>query len=192
MHLVSPKLEAVIVSVDYSDILEIVLTENSDIFDQIIVVTNPKDKKTQKICNKFNCTTVLTDAFYDDGCTFNKGKGMNIGYEYLKYKDWVANIDSDVVLFKNFKELFFSNSRLDKEKLYWSKRIIFSQKNDWDSFLTSGKTDIKLKDEEDALGFLQIFNYNSKVFSLLRKHNNNKPYYEFSCNASQSDLQFKI
>lgn len=184
------KLEAVMVSVDYSDILEIVLNENINIFDHIVVVTTPKDKKTQKICKKYNCTTVLTDCFYDDGCTFNKGKAINIGYKYLKYKDWVVNIDSDIVLFKNFKELFFNIPKLDKEKLYWSKRIIFKNKTEWDVFLQTGACK-KPKEEEDALGFLQIFNYNSKVFTLLRKYNNDNPYFEFSCDASQSDLEFK-
>jgi hypothetical protein len=86
------KLEAVIISVDYSDILKITLTENHHIFDNIIVVTTPKDKKTQNLCKKYeNCTVILTDAFYEDGCKFNKGKGINIGYENLKYKQWSSS-----------------------------------------------------------------------------------------------------
>jgi len=184
------KLEAVIISVDYSDVLKITLSENHHIFDNIIVVTTPKDKKTQNVCKKYeNCTVVLTDSFYEDGCKFNKGKGINIGYEHLKYKQWIANIDSDVVLPKNFKDLFFS-LKINKEHLYWLRRIEFPTKKEWNCFLETGKCNPP-RIEEDAIGFLQIFNYNSKVFTLLRKYNDNKPYCELSSDASISDLEFK-
>lgn len=187
---IQPFLEAVIISVNYSDILKISLEENQHIFDNIVIVTSSKDKNTQNLCKKYkNCKVVVTDCFYDNGSSFNKGKGINIGYENLIYKDWVVNLDSDIVLLKNFKQLFF-NSKIDKEKLYWSKRIIFPEKKDWDLFLSTGKCNPP-KSEEDAIGFLQIFNYNSKVFRLLKKYNNNKPYFEFSCDASNSDLFFK-
>ena len=89
---IQDKLEAVVVCVDYSDLLEIFFRENSHIFDHIVIVTTEKDKKTQKVCKKYNCTTVLTNAFYEDeGAIFNKGKAINIGYENLKYKQWSSS-----------------------------------------------------------------------------------------------------
>jgi hypothetical protein len=183
------KIENIIVSVDYSDLLDITLKENSGIFDHTIVVTSTKDKKTQKVCKKYNCTLILTDSFYDEDSYLNKGKAINLAYSKLKYKQWVANMDADIILFKNFKKIFF-DSFSNMEALYWMPRLMFNTPDEWVDFLKSPKPK-NPQIEEEALGYFQLYHYNSKVFQLLNEHNSNKPYYEFSKDASMSDLMFK-
>ena len=46
-------IEAIIVSVDYSDYLEYTLKYNKKYFDEVIILTNYVDNKTVKIAKKY-------------------------------------------------------------------------------------------------------------------------------------------
>jgi len=57
------------------------------VFDNLVVVTHPRDLDTQQICNENGVKVVTTDAFNKDGAVFNKGAAINVGINALHKRD---------------------------------------------------------------------------------------------------------
>ncbi|WP_138994014.1 glycosyltransferase family 2 protein [Larkinella sp. C7] len=91
-------LEAVTVCVNYADILAHTLPSMLLAVDRLVVVTDTRDEATARLCEAYDVEFVRTDAFYDDGATFNKARGINAGLARLSQSDWVLHIDSDIYL----------------------------------------------------------------------------------------------
>jgi glycosyltransferase involved in cell wall biosynthesis len=176
------RLDVVIVSVNYNDLLLVSLQHNSKIFDNITVVTSSDDILCQKICQKFGVNCVITDVMYEDNAIFNKGKAINEGIKSLKNPDFVLLIDADIIV----KEKININE-LNKNVLYSSDRWICKSYNLYNQW-TQGIIDIQKigRNEGDkGIGFFQLFNIsNSNI-------DREKPYPEMSKNAAWSDLVFR-
>ncbi len=127
------KLESIVVCVDYGDFLSFSLPLNKQHFDNIIVVTASHDKRTQKICEWHHVHCVISDSCYADGASFNKGNMINEGLKRLKYNDWVAHIDADIVLTSQFRNLF-QNIDLDKDSIYSMDRLMVPDFESWIKF----------------------------------------------------------
>lgn len=56
-------LEAVIVSVNYSDILAHTLPHNKQFFNRVVVVTDTKDDLTYNLCRNLQVQCIRTDVF---------------------------------------------------------------------------------------------------------------------------------
>ena len=176
------KLDVVIVSVNYNDLLLVSLQHNSKIFDNITVVTSSDDILCQKICQKFGVNCVITDVMYEDNAIFNKGKAINEGIKSLKNPDFVLLIDADIVI----KDKIDVNE-LNENILYSSDRWIcksYNLYNQWqEGTLTIEK--IGRNEGDKGIGFFQLFNIsNSNI-------DKEKPYPEMSNNAAWSDLVFR-
>lgn len=104
-------MECIIISVHYDDFLSLTLPINKSHFDRVIVVTTPDDKATKAVCAGHGVEFAETDAFYENGARFNKGKGINKGLSLLPCKDWIVLLDADIVLPIEFRR------RLDSERL---------------------------------------------------------------------------
>lgn len=97
-------IHAVLVSVNYTDLLRLTLPYNRHHFASVTVVTSEKDwKNVFPVANANGAWVYRTNAFYDDGATFNKWKaleealdqfGLRIRYGPAK---WVCLMDADVV-----------------------------------------------------------------------------------------------
>jgi len=118
----SNRLEAVIVCVNYPDFLEVTLPHNKQFFDNIVVVTNFKDKETHKICRYNNIDPVKTEVFYEDGDAFNKAKGINMGLAHLRYSDWILHMDADILLPNDFRNQLLIHP-LKKNCIYGADRF---------------------------------------------------------------------
>jgi glycosyltransferase involved in cell wall biosynthesis len=176
------KLDVVIVSVNYNDLLLVSLQHNSKIFDNITVVTSNDDLLCQKICQKFGVNYVITDVMYDENAIFNKGKAINEGVKSLKDPDFILLIDADIVI----KDKIDVNE-LNENILYSSDRWIcksYNLYNQWqEGTLTIEK--IGRNEGDKGIGFFQLFNIsNSNI-------DKEKPYPEMSNNAAWSDLVFR-
>jgi hypothetical protein len=110
------KISAVIVSVDYGDILVWTLRENRHVFDRLVVVTSPRDFRTRRVCEHFHIRCEVTSAFYAgasgvDLLAFNKAAGINHGLRQLMQErppdrdDWYVHLDADIVLPPRTREL---------------------------------------------------------------------------------------
>jgi hypothetical protein len=186
------KIEAVIISVNYSDFLDICLSKNHMHFDNIIVVTTPEDVNTISICKNYeNVLCIKTDAFFFKGAKFNKGLAINVGLKCLKYKDWVVNLDSDTVLPENFRELFV-NETSDIECSYGCRRYDVPTFKEWQEI---EKNQDALKDKllyrGVGYGNFFSFNYNSSIFKKLNQESNGLPYPYWIGTVAESDWIFR-
>lgn len=93
-----PDLRAVIVCVDFSDILSITLPSNSKHFSEILVVTTPEDTSTQAIVSAIgNAKCFLTRSFFDRGAEFNKWVALEESLDVFGRHGWITLLDSDIL-----------------------------------------------------------------------------------------------
>lgn len=91
-------LHAVMVSVDYSDILRITLPYNRQHFKQVTIITTPADASNVCPIAEANDARVLTtDLFYHAGARFNKFLALEWGLSQIGRKGWICNLDADVL-----------------------------------------------------------------------------------------------
>jgi hypothetical protein len=90
-------MRAILVCVDYADLLGITLPWNRHHFEQVVVVTSPQDKETQRVANHNGAIAFLTDAFYRDGADFNKFLALEQGLDFMGRVGWLCCMDADVL-----------------------------------------------------------------------------------------------
>lgn len=132
------KIECVIVSLNYSDFLSHTLPHNKNFFNRMVVVTDTKDIETKRVCEFFNVECVQTDAFYLDSDVPNKSRGINAGLERLDLDGWVLQLDADIYLLpqtRNILESFI----LDEKKLYGIDRLMCNSYEEWMHFIHKSK-----------------------------------------------------
>lgn len=114
--------EGVIVCVQYADFLEHTLRHNQHHFSDLVVVTDFDDKGTHDVCRRFSVTCVRTDEFYHHGDSFNKGAGINLGLARLRNRGWILQLDADVILPNNFRNML-RKTALNPQCLYGADRV---------------------------------------------------------------------
>jgi hypothetical protein len=95
-------MKAIIVCVDYGDLLAKTLRHALPHFERIVVVTSPEDHRTEQVvcqvANSPNVAILSTDAFYRHGAAFNKGLALEEGFDVLGRDGWLCTLDADIVL----------------------------------------------------------------------------------------------
>ena len=124
MHKSKNKINAVTVSIDYSDYLEKIILNRQQV-DRWVIVTHKSDKKTIRLCESYNVEYILSRDIYSNMSPFAKGKAINEGLKYLESDDWVLQIDSDILLPDNFKASV-NALHLDVDTLYGARRTNIS------------------------------------------------------------------
>jgi hypothetical protein len=127
------KLQAVTVSVNYSDFLEVVIPENKKQFDKWIIVTDTKDLATKELCDLHGITCIQTDSFYANGATFNKWAGLNEGLALIDQDAFVAIIDGDIALPYQARRIF-EKLDLDPTFMYGIDRLDCVGFDKWDAY----------------------------------------------------------
>jgi len=92
------RLDAVLVCVDYSDLLQYTLPYNIAHFDRYVVVTTSYDAATQSLAGQYGARLVVSDRCHEQGDAFNKGKMLNDGLAALDAPDWIVFTDADIFL----------------------------------------------------------------------------------------------
>lgn len=131
-------LEGVIICVGYADFLSHTLPLNKSQFNNLVVVTDTKDKDTKSLCEYYNVRCVQTDVFYENGDKFNKGKGINVGLETISKSGWVIHLDADIVL-PPLTRTILENIELDSETLYGIDRMMCPTFEAWQNFMNRPK-----------------------------------------------------
>jgi hypothetical protein len=146
-------MKSIVICVDFDDLLKITLPRNRQFFEKTLVVTSPKDRKTQEFCFFEGIDCFETDAFYRNGAAFNKGLAMEEGLDKLGRDDWIVIWDADT-LFPFDMEF----PELEIGKLYGPKRRIcsdiqaFNLSDNWDKY------PLNTTDVNEFPGFFQLFN----------------------------------
>lgn len=100
-------MRAILVSVDYHDLLAITLPYNRHHFSSVCVVTAPGDKSI-KVAEDNGCKIFVTSSFYDGGASFNKWKALEEGLNWFRRRDidpWLCIMDADILWPKELRGL---------------------------------------------------------------------------------------
>jgi hypothetical protein len=177
------KIEAVTVSVDYSEWLRR-CTTNDDKLDRWVVVTHKSDLKTQELCKMHDIECVLSERVFEDA-PFAKGRAINDALKILDRDAWLVHMDGDIRLPDNFQEVVKKYCS-DKSKLYGSVRYA----DDGEQMLGQrfavvsrgkGRSIRKFQRFDIPIGYFQM--WHSSVYS---------EYPEESTTGKQDDWQFAM
>lgn len=90
-------MRAILVSVDYADLLAITLPYNRHHFKEIAVVTSLQDSETVKVAEENNAIVFRTNLFYEDGAVFNKWRALEYALDLYGREGWLCVMDADVL-----------------------------------------------------------------------------------------------
>ena len=185
------QLEAVIISVNFADMLSLTLPKNKRHFDNIVVITDENDRETVNVCRDENVNCYSTDAFYYKGAKLNKGLAINVGFKHLKYRSWIGNLDADIILDENFREKFDSFAT-DIECSYSSRRYDVPTYQEWLEIERNQEL-LKTKKLYRGIGYGNnfFFHYRSEVFQTLIDATKGLPYPCAFNNVATSDWIFR-
>lgn len=127
------KLECVIVCSQYDDFLRNTLPNNKFIFDRLVVVTSPEDKRTQKLCEFYHVECVKSERLTRNG-KFHKGMAVNDGLDRLSKDAWVLHLDADIWLPPQTR-FMLERAELDPRMLYGIDRFNVKGIDQWQDFL---------------------------------------------------------
>jgi len=181
--------EGITCSVGCSDFLSIFLEKNLKHFDNFIVVTDRKDKKTFEVSKNFNIKLFVTDSFYENGNKFDKGTAYNRALKLLEYNEWVSFVDVDIILQKDHKQKLL-NYNLNKNLFYGMDRHNIYSQSDRQKLMN----DIEINSEPRCLyewgfGYFQHFSMKHPTIGKLKSEN--KEIYPSSFDIGTSDFLFR-
>ncbi len=130
------KIEAVVVCVDHADFLENTLPLLLRSVDRVVVVTSPKDRRTQDLVARTHARCVVTTSMYDCGRAFGLGAAINYGVALSTQDDWVLVIDADIVLCGRYP---LKSLDLDETKLYGIDRFQCFGWDRWQAMLAQNR-----------------------------------------------------
>ncbi len=199
------KIEAVTVSVGYADFLRETAPRNKHLFDRWVIVTDPADQDTFKVTRDLSLPCLFTEDHCRGG-PFNKGRAIQRGFNSLSLSDWVIQMDADVVLPDDFREMLAA-AHLREQKIYGCDREMVVGWEKWQKLKHCGfrqhgyhcnvkpHPDLKIgsrwvspSDGYVPIGFFQLF-HGSEIqkWGIFQK-----PYPAHHASASRADVQFAL
>jgi len=144
------------VSVNYDNLLDIILPQNAKFFKKWYIVTHKHDNETINIIKKYNFPNVeiLFFDFYD-GAIFNKGGGVRYAQSLVRDGETVLILDSDIFIPDGF--LQYINMDLEIGTLYSLERYDYYTYNDFIEE-NSGK-----RYDSTFMGFFQLYKHQSHL-----------------------------
>lgn len=150
-------MRAILVCVDYADLLAITLPWNRHHFTEVMVVTSPDDTATCRVADDCDARILTTNAFYDDGAVFNKFKAMEYGLDAMGRHGLLAILDADIL----WPDDIGSHDQFKMGRLYTPYRRMMLNPADWHPF--TNWTEHEVKTETEHAGYTQIFHAEDSV-----------------------------
>lgn len=166
------KILIITVCVNYLDYLSFCFEKNKKALSQhYYIITDTKDTGTQNFCKDNGINYFITNAFYDNYCSFNKARAINT---FFKQQQDLSDLDFEYILLldadtiinnltdpralgnKNLIDFFIDLPDKDENCIYGCGRRIFKNLDDYNS----GRF---IQDGCFQLGFFQLF-HRSKMF----------------------------
>ena len=168
------------VSVNYADILEQMIEQNSKFLYKWFIVTSEEDTKTRELILKSakpNIEILFFGDFWKDGSRFNKGGALEYAQNHIEQNYGDANIlilDSDIYLPDTFMESL--PERIENEVLYGvSERLDFWTLDDF----MKNRNPRRYSHDREFVGFFHLYKQN------------NYYRYKWSFNSSECDNDFR-
>lgn len=115
-------IDALTVCVDYAEFLALGIKRWREGLRSLTVVTAPHDEATQELAHAEGAQLHVTEAFYQDGAAFNKGRALEEARERLPRGGWVLLFDADIVPEPGWVYKV-SEARPEIGNLYSAKRV---------------------------------------------------------------------
>jgi len=169
---------AITVSVNYSDLLDIIIPENYKFFKKWYIITEQTDSNTLAIINKYNYSNIelVFYNFKNNNKIFDKGGGIKyVQSEFIKDNDLVILLDSDIILPHNFNEIV-NTIPINLNTLYGAKG-----RYDYYTMEHLSNNIIDNKENNDSvfiIGYFQLYIHSSHIL------------YSNSENCAICDLEF--
>lgn len=91
-------LRAILVSVDYTDLLRVTLPYNRHHFSEVMIITSYEDAvNVRPVAEANNARLFVTDAFYRAGASFNKWLALEEGLDVYGRHGFLCLMDADVL-----------------------------------------------------------------------------------------------
>lgn len=90
-------MRAILVCVDYADLLAVTVPYNRHHFEEVLVVTAQRDDATRELCRALDVRCLVTNSFYSDGAVFNKWRALEEGLDHYGRRGWLCVMDADVL-----------------------------------------------------------------------------------------------
>ena len=169
---------AVIVSIDYADLLAATLPTNRPLFDDIYVITEERDTATVEVATAHRCKLMLTTQTHEKGAAFNKAGLLQQAQCYLHeaHPDaWITILDADIVVSDHLAKA--DRSAWNPAFLYGLPRYECQTKEDWELGVVKARS---FADDvgNTVYGYFQLY------------HDKTKFYPMWSESAGYSDVEF--
>lgn len=123
-------IEAATVCINYGDFLAEVAVYNKPLLHRWMIITDPADKQTQRVCKLFGLEVVFSSDYTRNG-KFDKGRLIDRSFSMLGGKDWLLHLDADVALPCDLDNVL-SDAHLDESCLYGCDRLNVRGRDNWD------------------------------------------------------------
>lgn len=171
------------VSTNYSDILEVIMSQNLKFIDKWFIITSKSDKSTINLIQNNKKITVIFYDFQNNNNKFDKGGAIKMAQEniYNLYSEClILLLDSDIYLPDNFIDVIKLTKFKVNEIYHPTKRFDFYKLSEF----YGNENYFDYPWMEQFQGFFQLYYYNTEI-------NNKKYFYNKSHNCAVCDLQFK-
>jgi len=105
-------MKALLVSVEFGDLLAITLPHNRHHFSEVTVITTLTDTLTHEVADANDAKVFSTNAFYDDDCDFNKWKALEQGLDWSGREGLICLMDVDILWPKKFPHCDWEHGKL--------------------------------------------------------------------------------
>lgn len=146
---------AITVSVDYSNLLDIILPQNYKFFDKWYIVTEETDQKTLDVIRKYGYENVEV-LFFDfrKESTFNKGGGIQFALDKIEKDKTVLLLDSDIYIDDIFSR--YLDFPIEDDVLYSFTRYDYYTYDHFKRDIVDNVYQINF------MGFFQLFKHTKK------------------------------
>ena len=147
-------MNCITVSVNYDNLLDIILPQNARFFKKWYIVTHKDDQKTIDVINKWGMSNVeiLYFDFYD-GAVFNKGGGIRYAQSRIRNGEKVLILDSDIFIPDGFAK--YLDMELESRTLYSLERYDYYTYKDFAENIGGKRYD------STFMGFFQLYKHES-------------------------------
>lgn len=180
------RMELVTCSVGCSSFLKTFLERNMRHFERTMVVTDPSDTQSQQLAESMGADLLISDRFYHAGRRFDRGSVYNRALKDLRYKDWVAFVDVDIVLPNAFRARLEDHG-LSDDCFYGMSRIDIHGEDNRKAFLSGEpfKGEPHNGESDWGFGFFQLFCLKSRFLAGV------DPVYPSHDDVNHSDFLFR-
>jgi len=195
------RIDAIIQSTNYADMLELTLPQNLASFDTVTVYTKRGDEATKAVCAHHTTTCIETDRFTQNGSRFNRGAVYNEAFDrHIQHATrsgkpeqlgWFCLLDSDIVMPPGWRRAF-EGLPPDQECFYGARRYNVETLEQYTDIQVRGDAALRELTLFRGIGhgYLQIFNVWSRTFLRLWRETRSNPYPEWS-DGSTADWVFR-